>query len=1308
MDSKKIIALAATVTVAIQLYASKPRYERSAPEATSGYKAIMSGCYSATAQTDLDINNVRATILSGGDMWWDLLRGQYEVPKGGGVTSLYAGSLWIGGIDVGGNLKVAAMTYRQHGSDFWPGPLDASGTIDASTCLQWDKHFTVTREEVENFLATGVATPSILNWPVTSADGQPMAPYFDADRNGVYDPLNDGDYPDFDMTGTRACTAQLKGDKTLWWVFNDKGNAHTETGGNAIGLEIHAQAFGFSTNDEINNMTFYKYKIINKSSFDIENTYFGVWADADLGGSGDDYVGCDVARGLGYCYNGDLVDDESAGGELTYGANPPAIGIDFFEGPKANNNGIADPVDSSANGIGYDDNVVDNERLGMSKFVYYTNGAPSGQGDPNTAVEFYDYLSGFWKDGTPFTYGGTGHLSGGNVCNYMFPGSSDPQGYGTGHAEAAWDEFTEGNSPGDRRFLQSSGPFTLKSGSVNYVTTGVVWARATQGGNLSSLALLKSADTKAQALFKSCFKLLDGPTAPDLAIQELNNQLIFSMSQPLTSNNINEAYAEKDPYVTGADTLYKFEGYQVFQLKDATVSVNDLHNIDKARLVMQCDVKNEASQIVNYVNDPTISAWIPIEEVNGANNGIIHSFQVTEDKFASGVTRLVNHKQYYYMVIAYAYNPGELASNPYSSLTANTPYLSGRKNVKVYTGIPHIPSPEQNGTVQNSMYGSGPMLTRVEGQGNGGNVLDLTDETTARILASPDSRSINLEYRNGKGPVNVKVIDPLNVPVGDFTIRLNGVSANAGWAITNNTTNVTVSSQRSIAIANEQILPQWGISVTITQVEPVGTSSLETGGFIEASMTFADPTRQWLTALKDEEGETYANWIRAGSVVAATGASAAFDDRYKVMGSGLPVQFVDPQGKFEKILNGTWAPYTLCAYSDAGLESIAGPAVTNGSGINILQDSMVFLSSVDIVITKDQSKWTRCPVLEMSEEATLAEGGAAKLNLRRHNSIDKNGSEAFGGPDNSDFATGMSWFPGYAINVETGERLNMAFGEDSWLASDNGSNMKWDPTSTLYTSAGAPSFGGKHYIYVFGHNGEARWAATDPLVPNELKDVPRYDKGAAIYKMLKASEQGTTASYRIKKNAVFSSAMWVNIPLLASGHQLAETDVKIRIRVGKPYAKNYSARWGSTTAVAGTDTAVTPANNDNPMYTFNTNDLQTVLSDAATAKQALDLINIVPNPYYGYSEYEKTALENNVKITNLPVRCIVSIYTINGTLIKRINKDTDETYVDWDLKNFARVPVASGMYIVYVNAEGIGEKTLKWFGVLRPQDLDSY
>ena len=42
------------------------------------------------------------------------------------------------------------------------------------------------------------------------------------------------------------------------------------------------------------------------------------------------------------------------------------------------------------------------------------------------------------------------------------------------------------------------------------------------------------------------------------------------------------------------------------------------------------------------------------------------------------------------------------------------------------------------------------------------------------------------------------------------------------------------------------------------------------------------------------------------------------------------------------------------------------------------------------------------------------------------------------------------------------------------------------------------------------------------------------------------------------------------------------------------------------------------------------------------------------------------------------------------------------------LKNDYGIPIASGLYIIHVNAPGIGEKIIKWFGALRPIDMDTF
>ena len=119
--------------------AEKYKYEQSA---SKGERAVTAaGCTPSSSFEWLDINNVRTRINSGGDMWWDLPAGtgsKYFIPASGSGTSLFAGSLWIAGVDVNDQLKCAALRFRQVGNDYYTGPLtvDGSASITPETCAK--------------------------------------------------------------------------------------------------------------------------------------------------------------------------------------------------------------------------------------------------------------------------------------------------------------------------------------------------------------------------------------------------------------------------------------------------------------------------------------------------------------------------------------------------------------------------------------------------------------------------------------------------------------------------------------------------------------------------------------------------------------------------------------------------------------------------------------------------------------------------------------------------------------------------------------------------------------------------------------------------------------------------------------------------------------------------------------------------------------------------------------------------------------------------------------------------------------------
>ncbi len=1351
-----------------------------------------SNCTPTTERKFMEFNDLKVLIETGGIMWQDRLlnRGSYFAPKppstaSNGPSVLYAGALWMGGTDVNGQLKLAGMLFGTRGRDYWTGPLSVNlntgnydpiepilggsnvvrpygeATITATTCIQYDKFFTVSKAQVREFIrwwecnddpslagcdnsvsVSPLTLNVILNWPAHGDEslGQDryLAPFYDRNLNGVYDPIEGGDYPWYDFEDEIDCRndrrVTLFGDETHWWVFNDKGNIHGETGGDPIGMEVRAQAFSFATNDEVNQMTFYNYEMINRGTQTLFNTYFAQFADPDIGGSEDDYVGCDVSRGLGYAMNGDNY-DQTIGGAIGYFDRPPAVGIDFFEGPYQDDDGkdnvgpafddnglLITPSVAEARadlgivysglGIGYSDGVVDNERYGMKRFVYFnragTGGAiPGVNDDPVNAVDFYRYMRGIWRNNERMGYGGFGHsLAAGIVpgveSDYMFPGSSDPLGWGTpgSSAQAPWDEFTINNPPGDRRFVQAAGPFTLKPGSINNITVGVVYARGSD--YINSREEMFRADTKAQALFDNCFQILEPPMAPRLEIRELENQLILMIDNP-GGNNQNEDYEVEDKVniidpVGGPayDKFYRFEGYQIYQIKDETVSVADITNTDFGRLVAQCDKKNGIGRLINYEFDEELNVSVPRLMVDGADEGLRHTFSVTEDLFATGADkRLVNHKTYFYIAIAYAHNdfkPFSVSADGFDG--QKTPYIASRmawdgQAITSVPGVPHHPMPGMDGTFFYTQYGTVPEITRLDGRGNMGLNTDLHPTTINQILANNFVQ--RPKYALNRGPIEVKVIDPLNVEPGHFELRFVNYGTttssidSASWiidrydvkggqlleSISSDRTIGTIVDQVSTPNGNEQIIPEWGVSVYIEQYIyqfcqgclPIAQNAITEP--IEATIQFADSSKAWLTGVPDSDGPEPTNWILSGITVIEDEDEECYSDLAK-----------DPDENFENLLGGTITHFSVIRN--------CGPAAPIGSennpnlSITQAQDRARVASAngVNLVITADKSKWTRAVVVELCQEQALAQGQARTAKPRARASVDKNGlSAGQAGYNAADgdlvSTTGMGWFPGYAIDVETGRRLNIAFGENSFLGGQNGTDMLWNPTSRLFDNVFNPVFGGQHVIYIIGEdiNGS---------------EMPIHDNGNAFYSAISSTNNNANRD-------AWQSVMWVAYPMLVPNRQLLETDVTIRIRVKKRF-ENF---------VLSND------NNGRPAFEWNMDAIATQVGQVEALSEALQMINVVPNPYYAYSQYERDRIDNRIKIVNLPYKCQINIYNIQGKLIRAFDKDSPITSIDWDLKNHKGIPIAGGVYLIHVKVPGVdgGERVLKWFGGMRQPDF---
>ncbi len=479
----------------------------------------------------LDINNVKALFSSSGLHFFQD-SAQYEVPKGSGKMSLFSNSVWVGGIDPGNTLHFAGERYRQGTGnpagvkhDYWAGPVSDTNGYNAVQDTIWNRIWKIDKTEIDyhraHYWESGYTAPKdILEWPahgdVSLGQAANLAPFSDRNANGKYEPY-DGDYP------------EIRGDQTLFFIYNDDHGYHAESTGEKLRVEIHAMAYAFDRPNDtaFKNTTFLHLKLHNRSTYTYTDSWMGIFTDIDLGYANDDYLGCDPERGMYYGYNGTPVD--GTGQTYAYGENPPVQAVVILGGPRLDPDGYDNPAfrgstlhgpsykgscdivaengslqtmkygpgeiyeasflvrSEAINGLHFGDGIADNERLGMRRFVYSNNsnaGVPSYMTDPQYAPEYYKIMNGIWKDDTKMIYGGNAHISAGGYgpeCDFMFPGLSDTCNWGTAgllpDGPKEWTERTAKNNPQDRRGTSSTGPFTFLPGTTQELDLAFAWAR---------------------------------------------------------------------------------------------------------------------------------------------------------------------------------------------------------------------------------------------------------------------------------------------------------------------------------------------------------------------------------------------------------------------------------------------------------------------------------------------------------------------------------------------------------------------------------------------------------------------------------------------------------------------------------------------------------------------------------------------------------------------------------------------------------------------------------------------------------------
>ena len=1146
-------------------------------------------CSLGTAQADLDANNVRARMFNTGGLFWKGGNAEYEVPRGSGLTSIFASGIWIGG-EVGGELRVAWADYGDW--EFWPGPLGPDGAAPTrESCQEFDRFWKISQDDIDQYLDSGATTNDLLTWPADL--GAPVlsstANGLDDDGDGLVDEGFDGidndeddliderdeqefvdaNAPDrggvaYDLAG--GDLPDIIGNQTIWWIMNDRGNAHLNSNTAPIGLEVTVQAFAFATSNAINNTTFYKYEFRYKGAQALQNTYLGLWSDPDLGDYQDDYVGSDPELGLGFVYNSDDDDAVSAAG---YGDRPPALGYDYFQGPLVNNDGVDNDEDGEVD--------EDDERIALSTFLYYNNDNNPVNGNPGDGIEVYNYLRAIWRDGSLVTFGGDGTDQANPRTTIMFPGN--PPEY--------WSEFDASDAPGeqpnvpaDRRFLMASGPFTINPGDTQEIVFGIVWSQASDGGALGSVAKLKNDDALAQSAFDADFEVPRPPDAPIVNAQPLDGAVALTWSNPRTSNNFNNSYDVFTPFSdpSADDRTYTLEGYEVFQLDSPAQS------IDQGTRLAVFDRDNGITTVVDQVIDDATGVELTQVVARGLDNGLQNSFTVRG---------LVNNQTYFFAVRAYAYNEATPFARVYSS-----PVLFGTNLVSV---IPSKQSSVAGGTV----------------------IQADTGDSLPAVVTSGDVRS----------PFAATVADPGAITGDTYEVRFRNISRDGADVLIYDVFNTTTG---ELEFDGEMFFDRLGVTPISNQLSPTNEF------LVNDQVPIIDGFQLAIVGLTGADVQLYGEGC--GELQPAAGEID--------FGSGRPIQRVvfertsgsaatPPQGAVVRFNNATEVNGDLPQLDFPGYDdpSFSFLEVIGPGGAEVCTSG----NTQGCAESGGEGVWVYGP------NQTYASDIPASLN---------NGTNSTG--------------EYHVTSLSAGPEGNLAgFAPNRYEIRLSGSSYVYHPFTD---TPGHPGYSVPYEVWDIG---------TTPDDPSDdIKMIPNIFSDAAAG----GPDSGACDSYAYSGDIV-------------DGKQLTH-------RIYAYYPTTTYAAWE-----AAVETLLFPYQ-EGTVIQINTADFAAIRGDAEAEQDALDLIAAVPNPYRGTSLYETGANDRQIRFVNLPSSATIRIFTISGTLVREIVKPTsNSTVAFWDLENQRGLPVASGMYLVHVEARNpdgnvVGERVLKLGIVQRRPSID--
>jgi len=1106
------------------------------------------------------------------------------------------------------------------------------------------------------------------NWPASWG-----APYEDVDADGAYDPAVDKPgYPG--------------ANQTLWVVANDvpeivdaactvsdtSNTAPNVYGADPVGIELQVTmwAYKFGASDPLGNMIFKKanmkytglpegYNDFDPSIAKLDTVYFTQWADPDLGTYTDDYVGCDTDLSFGYVYNGNSIDGVFNG---IYQLPVPAGGYDFLQGPE-----------------------VDGEYLPMTAFTYF--GAGSSISDPDLSDyegtgQFFNLMEGFlprpaYPVQTPWT-----DLSTGETTKFVLSG--DPVA-GTG-----WIDGVQ-LPPGDRRLVMASGPFTMNLGDSQDVVLAIVGGMGSD--NISSVSVAKFHDTYAQYAYDNAFLLPSAPSSPVVQTTELDGEIILdwgfdAAAAALTEETVSRGFA--------------FEGYNVYQLPSAGSPLSEGEKIATYDLI----------NVIQTIFDPGVDAQsgfiIDQAKQSGTNSGVYRYYQTDYDELRN--RDMSNGVTYHYAVTAYSY----LADNE------GSPFKTLESSPTVVSVTPHPANP-------GFVWGSG-----------GGSDVETTHTGTAG------------------GSVSVSVVNPSDLTGNDYAITFDTqhyyLASDGLWKTTNYADSIgrVMNTELSSGYDGAELYDLTGSSVGGVGVygNTAGTIDLFlTVNVVSPDYNYADGVKFTFPAgivinSASENGGTIECTTTGQDVMCGDNSLSGGGDFSG--GQVITVNIDTPAMPLSLdyiIYDDGWATaFCAVATNEATCTSYAIPLDTptvNATGTATISEIGNDFKSINhwnfvntttsTTLLEDQFIMNGVTLENIVDG--IYDAGGVTLGTGANPIVDGlqvDVGVGYDAPVNYESISDGGVFYGSA-SYTIGSYLDYGWAATAKSVDAYGSGGKglatvdalqkdvkivWDGVMGEADANGfVPVASGGSQVWLYGARNYTLDAHTSPentaadgepfliTVPFKVYDMEPADGGDPVQISLimydRIADPATTPFY------AFNPADRVYTEFVLRPYAETLTD----------FASNeafltWNTVWWGAPYTAGDEITFVYAN---PIQQgVDTWSFASPANTSSTVEQSdIDLISVYPNPYYGLHALETSRSDKYVSFNHLPEKATIRVFTLGGTMVREINKNDTSQFATWDLGNQYGYPVASGIYIVYVETD-FGTKVLKLAVVQETQVLKYY